>query len=105
MATTITMDSGVWSRTLSVYSPTFDTPCYTSEPRPHDERLEINRRLIREESGVYVEKNKHVTLALTNQAQNCKEPTYGQGAVVQGALSISKPESVLSVEVKVCLSG
>ena len=103
--TTMTMDSGERSRTLPVYSPTLDPPCYASEPRPHEERLEINRRLIQEESGVYVEKNKHVTLALTNQVQNCKEPTYGKGAVVQGALSISKPESVLSVEVKVCLSG
>lgn len=56
--------------------------------------------MAREESGVYVEKNKHLTLALTNQSPNCTEPTYGKGATVQGAMTLAKPEGICSVEVK-----
>jgi hypothetical protein len=86
---------------LPAYSPVVDTPDYTPEPRADEERIQISRRSIREQTGVFVEKTKHVTLALTNQAPNCKEPTYGKSANVQGAISLSKPEGVVSVEVKV----
>lgn len=97
------MESEELSCSLPAYSPTVDTPQYTSEPQPNEKRLEISRRIVQEEeSGVYVEKNKHITIALTNQIPNCTEPTYRQRANVQGALNISKPESVVSVEVKVC---
>ncbi|KAF8576473.1 hypothetical protein K439DRAFT_1664586 [Ramaria rubella] len=85
---------------LPAYSPVVDTPQYTSEPRADEERVQINRRLVREESGVYVERNKHYTIALTNQSPNCKEPVYGKAANVQGAISLSKPDGVVSVEVK-----
>jgi hypothetical protein len=95
------MDASSTSSTLPAYSPAVDTPQYTSEPRPDEERLQINRRVIQEETGVYIEKNKHVTLALTNQSPTCTEPTYGQGASVRGALDILKPEGVVRVEVKV----
>ncbi|KAF8518926.1 hypothetical protein BU17DRAFT_90403 [Hysterangium stoloniferum] len=89
-----------WSQVLPAYSPVGETPQYTAEPRADEERVQINRRVVREQSGVYVEKNKHLTLALTNQAPNCTEPTYGKGATVQGAINLTKQEGISSVEVK-----
>lgn len=93
-------DSVFWSQ-LPEYSAAVDTPDYTPEPRPDEERLEINHRVIQEESGVYLTQNKLFTLALSKQALDCKEPTYGRGACVQGMITFAKPEGVMSAEVKV----
>ncbi|KIJ55605.1 hypothetical protein M422DRAFT_24172 [Sphaerobolus stellatus SS14] len=86
---------------LPEYSPTGATPFYTPEPRPDEERIHITRRFIREESGVFVAQNKAISLALTNQTLDCKEPTYGKGATIRGMVSLAKTESIISVNLKV----
>lgn len=90
---------------LPKYSPVVESPKYTAEPRPDERRLQITRRVRQEESGVYVEKTKHMTLALTNQVPDCKVPTYSRAAVVQGAITFAKPDNLGQVDVKVPLSS
>ncbi|GJJ11430.1 hypothetical protein Clacol_005663 [Clathrus columnatus] len=87
---------------LPKYSPVTETPKYTAEPSPDERRLQITRRVRREESGVYVEKTKHMTIALTNQAPDCKVPTYSRAAEVQGAITFTKHENIVQVETKLC---
>ncbi|HEV7737897.1 MAG TPA: hypothetical protein VGO47_11070, partial [Chlamydiales bacterium] len=94
-------NSTVWTELLPDYSPADDTPDYTPEPRPDEERLEINRRVSQEESGVYITQNRLLTLALSKQSPGCKQPTYGRGACVQGMITLKKTEGIMSVEAKV----
>jgi len=101
----VNVEAKPWIHELPAYSPVTETPDYTAEPRPDEERIQINRRLIREESGVFVTQNKQITVALTNQSVDCTEPTYGRGATVQGMVTLAKTEGVISVIVKVCTSN
>ncbi|KIJ55606.1 hypothetical protein M422DRAFT_63631 [Sphaerobolus stellatus SS14] len=86
---------------LPEYTPTGETPFYTPNPRPDEERIQITRRFVREEEGVFVTQNKSISLALTNQPLECKEPTYGRGATIQGMVSLEKTENILSVTLKI----
>lgn len=88
---------------LPQYSPALESPKYSAEPGPDERRLQITRRVRREESGVFVEKTKQMTIALTNQIPDCKVPTYSRAGTVQGAITFFKPDNLTQVEVKVCI--
>ncbi|KIJ55607.1 hypothetical protein M422DRAFT_41544 [Sphaerobolus stellatus SS14] len=86
---------------LPEYIPTGETPFYTPNPRPDEECIQITRRFVREEEGVFVTQNKSISLTLADQPLEYKEPAYGRGATIQGMISLEKTKNNLSVTLKV----
>ncbi|KDQ62639.1 hypothetical protein JAAARDRAFT_171170 [Jaapia argillacea MUCL 33604] len=85
-------------------SPTFSrTPSYTAEPQANEHRLALTHILRPRPSGEFIKHSKHggVSLRLTAQEDGVELPEYGSGNVVEGTITLSKPESVLSVDVKI----
>ena len=77
-------------------------PSYTAEPQLDEYRLAVHHRRIRP-SGDFVKhsKNGGFSLRLIGQEEDASQPVYGNGGSVEGTVNVSKPEGVLSVEVKV----
>lgn len=80
-----------------------DTPAYTAEPQPHEQRIGHNRVLRAKPSGEFVKQTKNgaVCLRLFSQQHNAKLPSYGLAGKVEGVVVISKPDGITSVDVKI----
>ena len=82
-----------------------ETPAYTAEPQPHEQRIGYNRLLRARPSGEFVKQSKNgvVLLRLFSQHRNTGLPIYGLAGEVEGVVVVSKPEGITSVSVKVRL--
>jgi hypothetical protein len=80
------------------------TPAYTAEPQPHEQRIGQNGLRRTRLSGEFVKQSKNgaVSLRLVSQKHNARLPTYGLAGAVEGRVVVSKPEGIVSVDVKVC---
>ncbi|TBU27193.1 hypothetical protein BD309DRAFT_1026670 [Dichomitus squalens] len=76
------------------------TPAYSAEPHAYEQRLALNRPVLRPE-GSFVKQSKNVSLRLYAQDNNASLPIYGCGAAVEGAVTLSGVEGVTAVEVKI----
>lgn len=84
--------------------PPSRTPTYTATPAAHEQRLALNERLPDPNNGgsfVKQSKSGGVSLHLEGQDSDALLPVYGNGAIVEGTVRVSKAENVSSVEIKV----
>ena len=77
-------------------------PEWIADPQPHEPRTRPNGLRTRP-SGEFVKQtmNGAYSLRLVSQ-RNIRLPTYGLAGAVEGVVTVSKPEVITSVEVKVC---
>ncbi|KAJ7352097.1 hypothetical protein DFH08DRAFT_857940 [Mycena albidolilacea] len=79
------------------------TPSYSAEPGLYEQRLALNARSLPRPTGNFVKRSKHedVKLRLAAQDDKLELPVYNNGASVEGAVELTKADSISSVEVKV----
>lgn len=88
---------------LNVRQP--DTPPYSAEPQLYEQRLIHNGRLRPRPSGEFVKQTRNggVSLCLVSSEGNEGIPVYGNAGTIEGTVTVSKPEGINSIDVKVCL--
>ncbi|KAJ7852838.1 hypothetical protein B0H14DRAFT_2759511 [Mycena olivaceomarginata] len=79
------------------------TPSYSAEPGLYEQRLALNARSLPRPTGNFVKTSKHedVKLRLAAQDEKLELPVYNIGASVEGAVELTKADSISSVELKV----
>lgn len=79
------------------------TPSYSAEPGLYEQRLALNARSLPRPTGNFVKTSKHedVKLRLAAQDDKLELPVYNIGASVEGAVELTKADSISSVELKV----
>jgi hypothetical protein len=78
-----------------------EAPAYT--PPMHEQPLRHNGPLRNRPSGEFVKQTKNGAFSLRLVYQhNDRLPTYGLAGAVEGIVTVSKPEGITSVDVKVC---
>ncbi|KDQ62637.1 hypothetical protein JAAARDRAFT_189931 [Jaapia argillacea MUCL 33604] len=86
------------------YYPSFDAPCYSSEPSPDEQRLEFTGRPRPRRplpSGAFLKQSKKFTLVLKEQETGARLPSYGRNAALNGEIHLHCPtDKVAAVEVK-----
>ncbi|KZT12213.1 uncharacterized protein LAESUDRAFT_670568 [Laetiporus sulphureus 93-53] len=78
------------------------TPPYSAEPHAQEQRIALNR-LRRRPSGDFVKHSRSggLSLWLSRQDSSANLPAYGCGDFVEGTVTLSKPETTTSVEVRI----
>jgi hypothetical protein len=78
------------------------TPSYSAEPGLYEQRLALNARSFPRPIGNFIKTSKHEDVKLRLAAQDKLElPMYNIGASVEGAVEVTKADSISSVELKV----
>lgn len=78
------------------------TPSYSSEPHEHEQRLAMVGRVRSRPIGNVVKSSKSGGVRLTLRAQESDATAvYGRQSNIEGAIELSKPENIKSVEIKV----
>lgn len=75
-------------------------PTYSAEPHAYEQTLAWTSRY-RGADFVKQSKGGSVSLRLKDQEENAVLPVYGYRATISGTVDLTKPEGILSVEVKV----
>jgi hypothetical protein len=79
-----------------------NAPGCIADRQPHERRTRPNGLRTRP-SGEFVKQTKNGAFSLRLVSQrNARLPTYGLAGAVEGVVTVSKPEVITSVEVKVC---
>ena len=82
------------------------TPSYSSEPHEYEQRLAMVGRIRPRPMGNVVKSSKSGDVRLTLSAQESDTTAvYGRQSIVEGAVELSKPENIKSVEIKVSCVG
>ncbi|THH26819.1 hypothetical protein EUX98_g7367 [Antrodiella citrinella] len=79
-------------------------PSYSAEPQAYEQRLAwTSRNPSARPTAEFVKQSKNgsISLRLKDQERNAALPVYGCGAIVSGAVDLTKVDTVIAVEVKI----
>lgn len=89
------------------YTPSSDSPEYSAEPGPSEERLALtSRRSARRPptTSVLTRSNSAILIALVGQEAESSVLTYGRKARIVGDIGLKDPKFIQEVRIKVCPS-
>lgn len=76
-----------------------DVPLYSKEPALDERTLSYFERAA--PTGTHTRGDEHLRLMLKEQADDAKIPSYGYHGLVTGEVTISEPDGITAVDIKV----